>query len=52
LLGKFVGMLRRQWKEAALWRKALVVVAVGILLWHLVSTVEYIVFMLSTGNAF
>ena len=52
MLGKFAGMLRQQWKEAALWRKVLVVVAVGILLWHLASTVEYFVFMLSTGNAF
>ena len=52
MLGRFVGMLKQEWKSASLWRKVLFVAAIVVLLWHMVSAVEYILFMLSTGSAF
>ena len=52
MLGRFAGTLRQNWKESPLWRKALVILAVLVLVWHLVSAVGYYIFMLSTGNAF
>ncbi|MBE5793161.1 MAG: hypothetical protein E7323_00570 [Clostridiales bacterium] len=52
MLGKYAASLKEMWKTAPLWRKALFVIAAAVLLWHLVSSVGYYVFMLSTGNAF
>ena len=52
MLGRFTGSFRQNWKESPLWRKALVILAVLVLAWHLVSAVGYYIFMLSTGNAF
>ena len=52
MLGRFAGTLRQNWKGAPVWRKALVILALLVLVWHLVSAVGYYIFMLSTGNAF
>lgn len=52
MLGHFIAALKESWKTMPVWRKLLFVVAIGVLLWHLVSTVGYYIFMLSTGNAF
>lgn len=52
MLGRFVGSFRQNWKEGPVWRKALVVITLAALLWHLASTVEYFIFMLSSNNAF
>ncbi len=52
MLGRFVGMLKQEWKAACVARKALCCAALVVLVWHLVSTVMYFVFMLTTNSAF
>lgn len=52
MLGRFIRMLREEWATVSKWRKAFWVLAIVVLLWHMICTVQYIVFMRTTGNAF
>ncbi len=52
MLGQYLGQLRRDWKAASVWRKALYIVCALVLVWHIASGVQYLVFLISTNNAF
>ena len=52
MLGQYAAALRQEWKEAPVLRRCLFGLCGGVLLWHVVSGVQYICFLLSTGNAF
>lgn len=52
MLGRFFGSLKDTWKEAKPLKKVLCVVALVLLLWHVISSAGYYIFMLSTQSAF
>lgn len=52
MLGQYMGTLRQEWKGAAVLRKSLLGLCGAVLLWHVASGVQYLCFLLSTGNAF
>ncbi len=52
MLPLFMDSLRNGWKQASLLKKLLYGAGAVVLLWHVASGVQYISFLLTTGNSF
>lgn len=52
MLGQYAAALKQEWRQGTVLRKGLLGLCGAALLWHVASGVQYICFLLTTGNAF